>query len=216
MRSVSSAVRAERQAQEGCPCDAQRVVASEASGHPDPRDAIIDHLPAMRAFALSLTRNPASADDLVQDTIVKAWTHFGSFQPGTNLKSWLLAILRNTFLSDLRKKRHEVRAEDVLPEAFSLPTHDGPLAMRDFLRAFHTLSDEHREVLSLIFVLGLSYGEAAEALGILPGTVKSRVNRARHRLMSILELSENETIMPDPDLAAGGGAVSAQGKSPHD
>lgn len=187
--------------------------ASPGTGPADPREGIIDHLPAMRAFALSLTRNPASADDLVQDTIVKAWTHFDTFRPGTNLRSWLLAILRNTFISGLRKQRNEVRAEGAQPEPFSPPEHDGPLAMRDFLRAFHLLSDEHREVLSLVFVLGLSYGEAAEAMGVLPGTVKSRVSRARHRLMAILELAENETIMPDTGPGAGGGAVSAQGRS---
>jgi RNA polymerase sigma-70 factor (ECF subfamily) len=183
--------------------------ASSEAGPADPREGIIDYLPAMRAFALSLTRNPASADDLVQDTIVKAWTHFDTFRPGTNLRSWLLAILRNTFISGLRKQRNEVRVEGVQPEAFSPPAHDGPLAMRDFLRAFHLLSDEHREVLTLVFVLGLSYAEAADALGVLPGTVKSRVSRARHRLMAILDLAENETIMPD----AGPGAGSSSGRS---
>ncbi len=212
MRPVSPAVRADPRAVDHRPEDERPVGERGEAGQPDPRDGIIAHLPAMRAFALSLTRNPASADDLVQDTIVKAWRHFGSFQPGSNLKSWLLAILRNTFISDLRKTRHEVRAEDVLPAAYSLPTHDGPLAMRDFLRAFHSLSHEHREVLSLVFVLGLSYGEAAEALGVLPGTVKSRVSRARHRLMSILDLSANESIMPDADLGAGGSAVPPQGR----
>ncbi len=187
--------------------DAPGGDASQVVRPADPREGIIDHLPAMRAFALSLTRNPASADDLVQDTIVKAWTHFDTFRPGTNLRSWLLAILRNTFISALRKQRNEVRAEGVQPEAFSLPAHDGPLAMRDFLRAFHMLSDEHREVLTLVFVLGLSYAEAADALGVLPGTVKSRVSRARHRLMAILELAENETIMPDAGPRAGAAQV---------
>ncbi|MDP2085324.1 MAG: sigma-70 family RNA polymerase sigma factor [Gemmobacter sp.] len=167
----------------------------------DPRDEIVLHLPALRAFALSLTRNSASADDLVQDTIVKAWTNFHGFQPGTNLRAWLLAILRNTFFSNLRSRKSETnhagRRDET--EYYVRPAHDGTLAMRDFLRAFEELSAEHREALTLIGALGLSYDEAALALGVRVGTVKSRVARARSRLVEILQLGKNETIMPDPD-----------------
>ena len=70
---------------------------------PDPRDELITHLPALRAFALSLTRSGASADDLVQDTVVKAWTHIDRFELGTNMRAWLFAILRNTFYSGRRR-----------------------------------------------------------------------------------------------------------------
>ncbi len=76
--------------------------------HRDPRDELPEHLPALRAFAISLTRNVAVADDLVQDTIVKAWTNFDKFTEGTNLRAWLFTILRNTFYSDKRKHRREV------------------------------------------------------------------------------------------------------------
>jgi RNA polymerase sigma-70 factor (ECF subfamily) len=180
---------------------------------PDPREAMIEHLPKLRAYALSLTRQPAQADDLVQDTIVKAWTRFDSFCPGTNLRSWLLAILRNTFLSDLRRQHVEQAAAEAQPLAYCLPTHDGPLAMRDFLRAFDRLSTEHREILTLVGVLELSYAEAAEALDVQPGTVKSRVNRARQHLVRLLDLGDDETIMPDQFHATLQAAVAA---SDHD
>eukprot|EP01155_Anaeramoeba_flamelloides_P006435 Anaeramoba_flamelloidesa1087294_5.p1 GENE.a1087294_5~~a1087294_5.p1 ORF type:complete len:118 (-),score=7.49 a1087294_5:18-371(-) len=78
----------------------------------DPRDELPEHLGALRAFALSLTRNSASADDLVQDTIVKAWTNIDKFERGTNLRAWLFTILRNTFYSDRRKRKREVADPD--------------------------------------------------------------------------------------------------------
>ncbi|MGB0903406.1 MAG: sigma-70 family RNA polymerase sigma factor, partial [Mangrovicoccus sp.] len=77
----------------------------------DPRDELVEHLPSLRAFAMSLTRNNSRADDLVQDTILKAWSKIESFQPGTNLRAWLFTILRNTYYSDRRKASREV--EDV-------------------------------------------------------------------------------------------------------
>jgi RNA polymerase sigma-70 factor, ECF subfamily len=175
--------------------------AAGQSAHADPRDEIVLHLPVLRAFALSLTRNGTAADDLVQDTIVKAWTHIAKFEPGTNLRAWLLAILRNTFYSSLRSRKNENRSSGSPDEGqfYARPEHDGALAMRDFLRAFEELSAEHREALTLIGVLGMSYEEASVTLGVRVGTVKSRVNRARLRLIDILELDANETILPDPD-----------------
>ena len=95
-----------------------------------PRDQLVDHLPALRAFALSLTREGASADDLVQDTIVKAWTNMDKFQAGTNLRAWLFTILRNTFYSARRKTRREVSDTDGIHAArqATRPYHDGRLA----------------------------------------------------------------------------------------
>ena len=118
----------------------------------DPRDELTEHLSALRAFAISLTRNVASADDLVQDTIVKAWTNLDKFQPGSNLRAWLFTILRNTFYSDRRKTRREVPDPEGAYAATlcEKPSHDGRLAMADFRRAFDRLSPEHREVLILV------------------------------------------------------------------
>ncbi|AJE46210.1 RNA polymerase sigma factor [Celeribacter indicus] len=162
----------------------------------DPRDEIVEHLGAMRAFALSLTRNVAQADDLVQDTIVKAWSNIDKFQAGTNMRAWLFTILRNTFYSGRRKMRREVADVDgVMAASLSeKPHHDGRLAMRDFEVAFAELPDEQREALILVGATGFSYEEAAETCGVAVGTIKSRVNRGRKRLAVLLNLDENENF----------------------
>jgi len=170
----------------------------------DPRDALPEHLPALRAFAMSLTRNSASADDLVQDTIVKAWSNIDKFQPGTNLRAWLFTILRNTFYSDQRKRKRELPDPDGI-HAASLcekPAHDGRLAMNDFLQAFDQLSPEHREVLVLVGASGFAYEEAAQMMGVAVGTVKSRANRARARLAELLQLEDGEDLLLGADKAA--------------
>ncbi len=162
----------------------------------NPRDELVDHLPALRAFALSLTREGASADDLVQDTIVKAWTHIDKFQPGTNLRAWLFTILRNTFYSARRKTRREVSDTDGIHAArqATRPEHDGRLALNDFRNAFEKLPDEQREALILVGASGFSYEEAAGMTGVAVGTVKSRANRGRRRLAELLHLAEGEEL----------------------
>lgn len=169
----------------------------------DPRDELTDHLPAMRAFALSLTRNGAAADDLVQDTIVKAWSNLDKFEPGSNLRAWLFTILRNTFYSDKRKTRREVSDSDGIHAAslYEKPAHDGKLAFNDFNVAFDKLSPEHREVLILVGASGFSYEEAAETMGVAVGTVKSRANRARARLADLMGLAEGEDVLAETDGA---------------
>ena len=167
----------------------------------DPREEVVEHLPSLRAFAISLTRNVATADDLVQDTIVKAWTNFDKFQSGTNLRAWLFRILRNTFFSTLRKHRREVADPEGIyaGKLFVKPEHDGKLAFAEFQAAFDLLSPEHREALILIGASGYTYGEAAELIGVAVGTVKSRTNRARARLCELLGLDEGENPLSDPD-----------------
>ncbi|SDD45983.1 RNA polymerase sigma-70 factor, ECF subfamily [Paracoccus isoporae] len=161
-----------------------------------PRDELVDHLPALRAFALSLTRDGASADDLVQDTIVKAWTNMDKFQPGTNLRAWLFTILRNTFYSARRKTKREVSDADGIHAArlAARPEHDGRLALNDFREAFKQLPDEQREALILVGASGFSYEEAANMTGVAVGTVKSRANRGRRRLAELLHLEEGEEL----------------------
>lgn len=159
-----------------------------------------DHLPALRAFAVSLTRNAATADDLVQDTIIKAWTNFDKFEAGTNLRAWLFRILRNTFYSNARKHRREVPDSEGIHAGrlFVTPEHDGKLAFAEFLAAFDQLSPEHREALILVGASGYSYAEAAEMMGVAVGTVKSRTNRARARLCEALGLQEGEDPISQP------------------
>lgn len=162
----------------------------------DPRAELVNHLPALRAFALSLTRESASADDLVQDTIVKAWTNIDKFQAGTNLRAWLFTILRNTFYSARRKTRREVSDTDGIHAArqATRPEHDGRLALNDFRNAFAQLPDEQREALILVGASGFSYEEAAGMTGVAVGTVKSRANRGRRRLAELLHLDEGEEL----------------------
>ena len=173
-----------------------RKQAQRAAACADPRDELVDHLPALRAFALSLTRDGSSADDLVQDTIVKAWTHIDKFQPGTNLRAWLFTILRNTFYSARRKTRREVSDSDGIHAArlATRPEHDGRLALSDFRAAFEHLPDEQREALILVGASGFSYEEAASMTGVAVGTVKSRANRGRRRLAELLHLEDGEAL----------------------
>jgi RNA polymerase sigma-70 factor (ECF subfamily) len=182
-------------------------------GTADPRDEIALHLAAMRAFAISLTRDPVLADDLVQDTVVKAWTNFGSFREGTNLRAWLFTILRNHFYTPRRKLRRETGDVDGLFAArlAEKPAHDGRLALRDFAVAFAKLPDEQREALVLVGASGFSYEEAARMTCVPAGTVKSRANRARRKLAELLGLGENEeTEMTDRATRA---VMSGQGRS---
>lgn len=164
--------------------------------NPDPRDEIVEHLPAMRAFALSLTRNGSSADDLVQDTIVKAWKNIDKFSAGTNMRAWLFTILRNTFYSDKRKGKREVADVDgkMAATLSQKPDHDGRMAMADFETEFAKLPSEQREALMLVGAMGFSYEEAAETCKVAVGTIKSRVNRGRVRLVELLGMDEDEAM----------------------
>lgn len=176
-------------------------VPASAADESDPREQLVEHLRPLRAFAISLTRNVAAADDLVQDTILKAWASIDKFQTGSNLQAWLFTILRNTYYSSLRKSRREVSDPDgVYAAGLSVkPDHDGRMAFTDFLRAFDALSDEHREVLILVGASGFSTEEAAKMMGVAAGTVKSRASRARKRLAQLLGLAEGEGMFSGID-----------------
>ena len=179
------------------------TAAASAALPGDPRDRLPAAIPRLRAFAISLTRDVTQADDLVQDTILKAWSNMDKFDPGSNLDAWLFTILRNTFYSGLRKTRREVQDSD---GAFAAtlserPAHDSRLALKDFQRAFDRLSPEHREVLILIGASGFSCEEAAGMMGVAVGTVKSRASRARRRLTELLHLDEGEDMFSGTDGA---------------
>ncbi|WP_281827151.1 RNA polymerase sigma factor [Jannaschia rubra] len=181
--------------------------------HRDPREEMLDHLPALRAFALSLTRNGATADDMVQDTVVKAWTNMEKFKVGTNMRAWLFTILRNTYYSSRRKLNREVSdPEGTMVASLSVkPDHDGHMNLTDFKKAFETLPDEQREALILVGASGHTYEEAADICGVAIGTIKSRANRGRARLTELLqldgdsplEMTDNATMA----VVAGGGGV---------
>ncbi|MBS0243911.1 MAG: sigma-70 family RNA polymerase sigma factor, partial [Proteobacteria bacterium] len=119
---------------------------------------------------------------------VKAWRSRDSFEPGSNLKAWLFTILRNTFLSERRKRKFEVAdADGKLAEQMSVKAEQaGHMDLIDFSKAFATLPEEQREALILVGAEGFAYEEAAQMCGCAVGTIKSRVNRARSKLVDLL------------------------------
>ena len=156
-------------------------------------------VPNLRAFARSLSGNADHADDLVQETLVKAWKHRSSFAPGSNLKAWLFTILRNAFLSERRKRKLEVEDKDgVFAGRMSVHGEQlGHMDMVDFIKALNTLPPDQKEALLLIGAEGFSYEEAALMCGCAVGTIKSRVNRARVRLAEVLNVNGAADYGPD-------------------
>jgi len=180
-------------------------------GGSDPREAIIAHLPALRAFALSLSRDAALADDLVQETLLKGWSKFHLYTPGTNLRAWLFTILRNSLHSLRRKRRREVADPDgiMAGQLASKPDHGGRLALSDLAAAFAQLPLEQREALLLVGAMGFSVEEAAETCNCAPGTIKSRAARGRRALADLLDLDRGEGM--DLTEAATMAVLSTQG-----
>lgn len=170
-------------------------------------------LPRLRIYALSLTRNRDSADDLVHDTVIKALAGRQSFQPGTNLAAWLFRIQRNEFISGLRRLRPTVPVDTTVAESLSHPPHqDSGLIMREFLTAFSKLAPTQREALLLAVVEGLPYDVIAGHTGVSVGTVKSRISRARDRLESLLidgDVQSQPSDVADGDETPASDAASA-------
>jgi RNA polymerase sigma-70 factor (ECF subfamily) len=160
-------------------------------------DEALPHLDALYRVALRLTADPAQAEDLVQDTMLKAYRSWRQYRPGTNAKGWLLTILRNTFINDYRRRKLEPVAMDLeAAEPHSLLREmadsdpEGSFFDRivdeKVLEAIDALPTEFREVLVLSDMEGLSYAEIAETLQVPIGTVKSRLFRARRQLQGAL------------------------------
>jgi RNA polymerase sigma-70 factor, ECF subfamily len=174
---------------------AEIPAANAPSREPPPSSQITADLlsvvPNLRAFAVSLCGNLDRADDLVQETLVKAWSNIGSFVEGTNLRAWLFTILRNIYYSEYRKRRREVADPDgtFAAKLATAPAQSGHMDLLDFRAALQQLPSDQREALILIGASGLSYEEAAGICGSAIGTMKSRVNRARSRLAEMLSIS---------------------------
>ncbi|MGY2046782.1 NepR family anti-sigma factor [Methylobacterium sp. JK268] len=170
------------------------LAAQGRSVEPEFRAGLLSALPSLRAFALSLTNNAARADDLVQDTILRAWQNQHRFQPGTNLNAWLFTILRNAFYSEQRKRTREVQDEDGAYAArlFTAPDQGHRLDVQDLRAGLAKLPPDQREALILVGAEGLSYEEVARICGVAIGTIKSRVNRARNRLADLLGYTEDD------------------------
>lgn len=141
-------------------------------------------IPHLRAFARGLCGKSDLADDLVQETLLKAWTARERFEPGTSIRAWTFVILRNVYLSGLRRSRFQGDYDESAAERIlSAPAEqEGPMHLSDLHRALMTLAPERREALLLIGAGGFSYEEAAAIAGCAVGTIKSRVGRARAQL----------------------------------
>lgn len=153
----------------------------------------IDAIPSLRAFARSLCGDAVRADDLVQETLTKALAKIDSFQQGTNAQAWLVTILRNQYFTEGRKRRREVEdGEGHFAATLVAPQRqEDSLEVRDLMSALQMLADDKREALLLVSASGFSYEEAAEIMGTKPGTVKSRVSRARAELEALMDGSEH-------------------------
>jgi RNA polymerase sigma-70 factor (ECF subfamily) len=178
---------------------------TEIAGDEAFRDQITVVIPQMRAFARTLCRNLAEADDLAQEALAKAWANRSSYQPGTNLKAWVFTILRNQFFSDKRRSWRQQPLDQEVAERtlMAISNPDATLELDDVRRALAMLPDEQREALILIGVAGLPYEEASQICGCAEGTIKSRVSRARVRLAQILagDVIEEDDVLPSSAMA---------------
>ena len=178
--------------------------------NPALRDQMLGAVPSLRAFAISLSGNVDRADDLVQETLMRAIANIDSFQPGTNMSAWLFTILRNLFRSEYRKRRREVEDADgsYADTLKSQPEQGSRLEFNEFRVALDKLPPDQREALILVGASGFSYEETAAICDCAVGTIKSRVNRARTRLAEQLAIDSADDFGPDrmtrAILSAGG------------
>lgn len=157
------------------------------------RQALLDELPRLRRYARMLVGDPAHADDLVQDCLVRAISNLDRWQVGTNMRAWLFTIMRNVLFNDLRRARRSPFLDsggdpmDTVPVAAD---QEQRMRVLDVDKAFARLPPAHKEVFLLIAVEGMDYEEAAQILGVPVGTVKSRLSRARTDLRATLDRTE--------------------------
>lgn len=154
----------------------------------DSMNAIItEQIPRLRRYARALTGDRTSADDLVQDTLERAWGKLHLWRRGSDMRAWIFSIMHNTFINHVRKKQLvTVSIDDDALEVPTRATHDDFLEMRDLASAIAKLPDEYREVVLLIGLEQMSYEEAAQVLAIPMGTVMSRLSRGRERLRALM------------------------------
>ncbi|MET3615032.1 RNA polymerase sigma-70 factor (ECF subfamily) [Rhizobium aquaticum] len=148
------------------------------------REQVVELIPALRAFARILCPQPENADDLVQETLIKAIANLNQYTEGTRLKSWLFTIMRNTFNTRYRKREREVIGlpPDSTNTLVTQPDQEWSARAKEVYTALMRLPDRYREILVLIVIQGESYEDAAVICDCAVGTVKSRLNRARQRL----------------------------------
>ncbi len=196
---------------------------SEAGPKAEFKRELTEVIPHLRAFARGLCGRPDMADDLVQEALMKAWAAQERFEPGTSMRAWTFVILRNAYLTDMRRNRFRGEYdENVAERILTAPAgQEDPVHLSDMHRALLTLPAERREALLLVGAGGFSYEEAANICGCAVGTIKSRVGRARAALTSMIEegsipqrSTDDETahraILEELDsVAQGGGKATA-------
>ena len=160
------------------------------------KDDMLATIPSLRAFAFSLCGNADRADDLVQETLMKAWINQTSFTQGTSMSAWLFTILRNVFYSEYRKRRREVEDAEgsMAARLVSVPAQNGHMDLQDLRVALQKLPAEQREALILVGGSGFAYEEAAQICGCALGTLKSRVNRARTAIAALMAIEESSDV----------------------
>jgi RNA polymerase sigma-70 factor (ECF subfamily) len=170
------------------------------------RQDLLALIPQIRAMARMQAGDPAAADDLAQDALAKAWQARADFAPGTNLKAWVFAILRNQFLSGRRRAWRVLPLAPEEAERSLVATGDpsSALELNEMRMALSALPHEQREALILVGAAGLSYEEVADICGCAVGTIKSRVSRARDTLRAAMESGQymRDSLAPCDSTAA--------------
>jgi RNA polymerase sigma-70 factor, ECF subfamily len=181
------------------------------------RASLLNAIPHLRAFAISLTGKVDQADDLVQEAILRGLSHLDSFTPGTDLQAWLFTILRNLFYTSLRKRRREVEDPDgvIAGMLSTAPEQHGRLDLNDLRTALGKLSVEQREALLLVGAEGMSYEEAAAICEVNIGTIKSRINRARTRLAELLDVADTDSLAARTSKASLSAVTSRRSSTEH-
>ncbi len=152
----------------------------------DEAHRIVELIPRLRRYARALVSDRARADDLVQDTLERAWNKFHLWRPGSDLRAWLFTVMHNVHVNQVRASRDHAMLDDEGPEMAVAAVQGASLEIRDLERGLAVLSPEQREVLLLIALEDMSYAEVAAMLDIPIGTVMSRLSRARKKLRALM------------------------------
>jgi RNA polymerase sigma-70 factor (ECF subfamily) len=151
-------------------------------------------IPRLRRYARALTGERGAADDLVQDTLERAWVKLHLWRSGSDLRAWLFTIMHNVHVNQMRGRRNELELDEDSLDMPQRPTQSDLLEVRDIEAALRRLPQEQREVLLLVALERMSYGEAARTLSIPIGTVMSRLARAREKLRLMIESDAPGTL----------------------
>jgi RNA polymerase sigma factor (sigma-70 family) len=152
----------------------------------DEAKRLVELIPRLRRYARALVGDRATADDLVQDTLERAWAKLHLYRRGTDLRAWLFTVMHNVHVNRVRSARPTDTLDDEMPELAQRPTQSDGLLVRDLDRSIARLPADQRAVLLLVTLEDMSYEEVARTLGIPIGTVMSRLSRARDKLRAML------------------------------